>query len=223
MRIIDWPDILVPRDVMVRPPRKTVGSSTSLTQFTQRVPAIRPPFGLTLEFDNLFGDEVLAYRALLASFEGEANAVRVPLFDLWYRASDAAIGAGLASHSDGSEFADGARYLTADLDGVTVTGTQGDRTITADFGSYGQLLQGGLYFGLGDHPYIAQAVWWEGSVATIRCSPTLRQSYTAAELRLKPVMIARLTDDDAGQHMLRRARWTAPVLDLVETFDVFAA
>ena len=60
MRIFDWPATLTPRNVMVKPPRKTVGLTTSLSQFTQASPAIRPPFGLTLEFDKLFGSEVLA-------------------------------------------------------------------------------------------------------------------------------------------------------------------
>ena len=32
--------------------------------------------------------------------------------------------------------------------------------------------------------YIAQAVWWEGSVATIRCSPTLRTAYVDEPLKL---------------------------------------
>lgn len=220
MEIFEWPAVLCPRNVMVKPPRKTLGNSSSITEFTQVIPAIRPPFGLRLEFGNLFGDKMVAYRALLASLEGRANAVRVPLFDLWYRATDAQIGAGSVPHSDGTSFSDGAEYLTSDLQGVTVTGVQGQRNITADFGDYGQLLQGGLYFGLGDHPYIAQAVWWDGSVATIRCSPTLRVDYTDEPLRLKPVMIARLPDDDTGQHLMQRGRWSAPALDFEESFDV---
>ena len=217
MRIFDWPGNLVPSNVMVRPPRKTVGNK-SLSEFMQVAPAIRPPFGLTLEFDGLFGDEVLAYRALLASLEGRANAVRVPLFDLWFAARDRAIGAGLASHSDGAAFSDGALYLTDDLSGVTVSGVQGQRNITVDFDAYGQMIQGGLYFGLGDRPYIAQGVWWDGNVATIRCSPTLRETYVNEPLRLRPVMIGRLTDDDGGQHMLRRGRWTQVSIDFEEDF-----
>lgn len=217
--IFDWPANLVPTNVALRPPRKTAGLTTSLSEATQAVPVIRPPFGLTLEFGNLFAEEVLAYRALLASLEGRTNTVRVPVFDLWYRARNREIGAGRASHSDGTAFSDGALYLTDDLDGVTITGVQGQRNITVDFGSYGQVLQGGLYFGLADHPYIATQVFWEGSVATIRCSPTLRRHYSAEPLRLRPAMIARLTDDDAGELMLKRGRWGSPTLDFTEAFD----
>lgn len=217
--IFDWPAILVPDNVTVRPPRKTAGLTTSLSEFTQAVPVIRPPFGLVLEFGNLFGAEVLAWRALLASLEGRANMVRVPLFDLWLRATDAQIGAGAVTHSDGTSFSDGALYVTDDLAGVTVTGVQGQRTIMVDFGDYGQVLQGGLYFGIGEHPYIAQAVWWEGSVATIRCSPTLRTAYDAVPLKLRPTMIAGQPSDDGGDLKLMRARYGAPVLELLERFD----
>ena len=219
MMPINWPANLVPTDITILPPRKTAGLSTSLSELTQAVPVIRPPFGLVLEFGNLFGDEVLAYRALLASLEGRANTVRVPLFDMWFAATDAQIHAGSVSHSDGTAFSDGALYHTGDVAGVTVTGVQGQRVITVDFGAYGQLLQGGLYFGIDDHPYIAQGVSWTGSVAKISCSPTLRTDYAAARVKLRPTMIARLTDDDGGQHKLRRGRWTAPVMELTEAFD----
>lgn len=219
MSSFDWPATLVPTNVEVLPPRETVGLNTSLSGFTQAVPAIRPPFGLRLEFSNLFGDEVLAYRALLGLFEGRANTARVPLFDLWYAASDAQLHVSRTTHSDGTSFSDGTRYLVDDLSGVLVTGEQGDRTIYADFGDYGPLLQAGLYFGVGDHPYLATGVWWTGTVAKIRCTPTLRTAYSAAPLRLKPVMIAGLPTDDAGQLMLQKARYGAPALDLVERFD----
>lgn len=216
---IDWPANLCPANVLVRPPRKTQGLTTSLSQFTQRIPSIRPPFGLTIEFGALFGDKVLAYRALLASLEGRANTVRVPLFDFWFRASDAEMGAGFVPHDDGSPFSDGSLYATGDIEGVTASGVQGQRTLTVDFGAYGQLLQGGMYFGLRDHPYIAQTVAWAGAVATIHCSPSLRTAYTAEPLRTRPTMIAGLIEDDGGEHMLRRGRWTQPTLDFEERFD----
>jgi hypothetical protein len=216
--IFDWPASLVPSNVSIRPPRRTVGLNSSLSNFTQATPAIRPPFGLLLEFDAIFGSEVLAWRAMEALFEGRTNRCRVPLFDLWFRASDAAIAAGAVTHSDGTAFSDGALYLTNDLDGVTVTGAQGDRTITADFGSYGEVLQGGLYFGLAEHPYIARRVWWEGSVATIECAPTLRTSYAEEPLKLRPTMIAGLLDDDGANLMLRRGRFGGPSLALEERF-----
>lgn len=219
MTIFEWPTSLVPHNISIRPPRKTLGLATSLTEFTQAVPAIRAPFGITMEFDALFGDDVLAYRSLLALLEGRANAVRVPLFDMWFAASEAEIVGGLVGHSDGTSFSDGAYYLTDDLSGVLVTAVQGARYITADFSAYGQILKAGHYFGLGDHPYIASGVTWTGSVARIRCSPTLRQDYTAQALRLRPVMVGRLTGDDVGEHMLKSMRSTTPTLDFVETFD----
>lgn len=217
--IFDWPGNLIPLDVLIATPRKTVGMTTSLTEITQVVPAIRPPFGLTMVFDALTGDEVLAWRALLGALEGRAGVVRVPLFDLWLAARNAAIGAGLAPHSDGSEFSDGAMYLTGDLSGVTVTGVQGQRHVTADFGEYGQILQAGQFFGLGDRPYLCTGISWAGNVARMRTTPTLRDDVTDQPLRLRPVMLARLTDDDSGQTMLERMRWMRPQIEFTEVFD----
>lgn len=221
--IIDWPATLVPLNVTIRPPRKTAGLSTSLSQFTQAVPVIRPPFGLTLEFDTLLEGEIKAYRALLGRLEGRANLVRVPVFDLWLRATDAQIKAGVVPHGDGTFFSDGTGYATNDLVGVTVTGVQGNRWISADFGGYGRLLEAGLYFGLGDHLYLATGVKWTGNVASIRCTPTLRDDYTNQPLRLKPVMIGRLPDDDNGELQLKRLRYGAPSIDFVEDFEALYA
>lgn len=215
----EWPDTLCPANVDILPPHDTWGDNTSLSGKGQVVPVIRPPFRMTLEFGLLHGPKAIAYRALLSRFEGRANAVRISLFDVWYRATDVEIGGGSVSHSDGTAFSDGTLYLTDDLEAVTVTGVQGQRVITADFGSYGQLLQAGLYFGLGDNPYIAQEVSWEGSVATIRCSPTLRFAYDDEPLLLKPKMIAKLETDRTGRLNLRRGRHGGPTLDLVEHFE----
>jgi hypothetical protein len=222
--IFDWPASLVPTDISIRAPSKTVGLTTSVNESAQAVPSIRPPFKMTLEFETLFGAEILAWRAMIASLEGRANRLRIPLFDMWFAAKDRQIGAGRVSHSDGTGFSDGTLYATSDIEGVTVTGVQGQRNITADFSGYADgdldaLMQGGLYFGLHDQPYIATAVTWAGSVATIRCSPTLRFDYDAQPLRLRPVMIAGLADDEGGELMLKRGRWGGPTLELVERFD----
>jgi hypothetical protein len=223
MSTFDWPATLVPRNIQILPPRATQGLSTSLTQFTQAQAAIRPPFTVTMEFDELFGRDILAWRAFLALLEGRANTARLPLFDLWQQASDAAIGAGTTGFSDGSLFSDGAGLSTPDLVGVTVTGVQGQRNITVDFGLYGQVIEAGQYFGIGDQPYIASGVWWTGSVAKIRCSPTLRQAYTAAPLRLKPRMIGRLATDDGGALMLKDLRHGAPSITFNEDFAAVSA
>lgn len=222
--IFDWPANLIPTDISIRPPAKTVGLTTSVNESVQAVPSIRPPFRVTLDFETLFGAEILAWRALTGSLEGRANRVRIPLFDMWFAVKDRRLGAGLVPHSDGAPFADGSLYATSDLEGVTVTGEQGTRHVTADFGDYAAadrdaLLQGGLYFGLHDQPYLATSVVWEESVATIRCSPTLRFNYVDQPLRLRPMMIAGLVDDEGGELTLRRGRWGGPSLELVERFD----
>lgn len=216
--IFDWPETLIPQDIAILPPRKTAGLSTSLSGFNQAVPIVRPPFGMKLWFGNLFGDEVKAWRAMMGLFEGRTNSVRIPLFDLWFRANDAAIGAGRVTHSDGTSFSDGAQYLTDDLVGIVANGAQGDRSIEVDFGAYGELIEAGLYFGLGEHPYIARRVSWSGSKATIETTPTLRTTYVDEAVKLRPTIIVGLVDDDQGELALKTGRYGAPSLELVERF-----
>lgn len=223
MATFDWPATLVPKNIEILPPRATQGLTSSLNRFVQAVPAIRPPFTVTLVFAELTGREVLAWRAFFGLLEGRANTARLPLFDLWLRASDVAIGAGLATHSDGTPFSDGALYATSDIAGVTVTGVQGQRNITADFAAYGQVLEPGQYFGLGDEPYLCTGIAWTGTVATIRCTPTLRRAYTAQPLRLRPTMIGRLTSDDGGALMLEQLRHGAPTVVFQEDFAELGA
>ncbi|WP_432769814.1 MAG: hypothetical protein HEQ22_03440 [Sphingopyxis sp.] len=222
--IFDWPASLVPTDILIQPPSKTVGMTTSVNESVQVVPSIRPPFRMTLEFETLFGPQVLAWRALIGSLEGRANRLRIPLFDLWFAAKDRQLALGLVPHSDGTGFSDGTLYASNDIEGVKVTAVQGQRNIDADFSGYGAgpldaLLQAGLYFGLHDQPYLAQRVFWNGSIATIRTNPTMRHDYAEQPLKLRPVMIAGLVNDEGGDLKLTRGRWGGPSLELVERFD----
>lgn len=215
---IEWPSVLQPRNINIRPPRQTKSLTKSLTNFEQVQPVIRPPWSVRLGFGTLEGEKVLAYRALLAACEGRSNLVRLPVFDLNFWATAAEIAAGSVGHGDGSSFSDGALYVTDDLSGVTATGAQGEKEIVVDFGSYGQLLKAGHYFGIGNDLHIATGVWWTGNVATIRFTSSLRRNHTAAQFRLRPYLIARLADDDVGEHDLEYGRWTAPVLEFQEAF-----
>lgn len=222
--IFDWPANLIPTDITIHAPHDTAGLTTSVNGAVQAKPVIRPPFKVTLEFETLFGAEVLAWRAIIGSLEGRSNRLRIPLFDLWFAAKKRQIAAGRVPHWDGTGFSDGTLYSTDDLEGVTVTAVQGQRNITADFAGYAgadlnALLQAGLYFGLHDQPYLATQVFWDGSVATIRTNPTMRHAYADQELRLRPVMIAGLVDDKGGTLTLKRGRWGGPSLELEERFD----
>jgi hypothetical protein len=80
------------------------------------------------------------------------------------------------------------------------------------------VLQAGCYFGLGDHPYIVTGITWAASVATIRCSPTLRRDYVA-EPWLRPTMIGRLPDDDNGALTFEALRYGTPSIEFTEAFD----
>lgn len=215
MTIVDWPLSLIPLNIAIRPPRKTASMNESLTGFTQAVPVIRPPFGVTVEFDAIEGDDVLTWRALVGALEGRGNVLRLPLFDHWFNDPAAALGF-RTSFADGSFFSDGSAFVISDIVGVVASGTQGDRTLSIDFGPYGRALQAGFYFGLGEEPYLATSVTWAGTVATVRITPSLRRTAPSVAVRLRPTLLCQLKDDDSGELLLRNLRWSTPALDLVE-------
>jgi hypothetical protein len=126
---------------------------------------------------------------------------------------------GFASHSDGSPFSDYSRYAQDDISEVFFSGAQGEREIEIDFGSYGEAIEAGQYFGLDNHFYMARRVWWAGSVATINITSTLRKTYVDAVVRLHPWMICGLSTDMVGEHPLEYGQWTAPELLLEEQFN----
>jgi hypothetical protein len=218
MELIEWPSALQPRNINIRPPSQTKSLTKTLTNFEQVQPVIRPPWRVSLSFATLVGDKVLAYRALLAACEGRTNPIRLPIFDLHHWASDFQIGVGGASHSDTALFSDLTAYDVTDLSGVVVNGIQGEKQISVDFGEYGAVLMAGQYFGVADDLHIATGVWWAGTVATIKFTSSLRRDHVNAPLRLRPYLIARLADDNTGEHDLAYGRWTEPALELEEVF-----
>lgn len=219
MATFEWPTNILPRMINIKPPRDTKSASNSLTNFEQIVPVIRPPWRVELKFPTLATREkVLSYRVLLAKFEGRANTVRMPLFDFY--SAGVAFGEGLVPHSDGTPFSDGSMYSTPDAVGVTVTAVQGARNIEVDFGDYGEIIEAGQYFGIDDDFYMCRGIWWDGSVATIESTPTMRKLYDGARFRTKPYLVCRLTDDDTGEHPLELGMYTDPTLSLIEAFNV---
>lgn len=222
--IVEWPRGLAPRVIDLRLVNQTRSAGESLTGFEQVASSITTRWAFTLEFNNLKRHFIPAYRAMVASLEGRANALRVPVFDPQFWPADALLGIALSPHSDDTPFSDGGEYLTDDIDGITATGLRGTKQMNIDFGSYGQIMSGGLYFGIEDEAYLATSVQWAGSVATINFQPGLRQDHTNAKVRLRPRLIMRLVDDRGGEMPLERGIIGAPTLDLIEVLpDELAA
>jgi hypothetical protein len=215
--IISWAHKkLAPRAVNLRIINRTRSAGESITGFEQVAPTMAARWGFSLEFNNLKRQVIPAYRVMLAKLRGRENVLRVPVFDRHFWPADELLGLVAVGHSDGTDFSDGAEYTTEDISGVTASGTKGDTEIQVDFGSYGQIFDGGLYFGVNDETYLATGVTWLGSVATIEFEPSLRQDHTDATFRLRPWLIMRLADDEQGSAMFERALIGAPSLELVE-------
>lgn len=214
--IIEWPTGLSPRIINLRLINKTRSAGESLTGFEQVAGSLATRWAFSLEFNNLKRHLIPAFRAMVASLEGRANALRVPVFDPQFWPQDVLLGLISVGHSDGTDFSDGAEYVTTDVGGITVTGLKGTKVLTVDFGDYGQIFDGGLYFGVEDETYLATAVSWSGSVATIKFQPALRQDHTAAQFRIRPRLLMRLADDQGGELALERGIIGAPSLELVE-------
>lgn len=215
--IIDWAHpALAPRIIDLRLINKTRSAGESITGFEQVLYGVTQRWAFSLEFNYLKLSMVPAYRAMIASLEGRANALRVPVFDRQFWPSDAVLGIASATHSDGSAFSDETEYLTSDIEGITVSGGIGAKEITVDFGSYGEVFEAGLYFGIEDETYLATSVVWDGSEATINFQPGLRQTHVGSTFRLRPRLIMRLANDESGAHPLELGRATRPTLELVE-------
>jgi hypothetical protein len=215
--IIDWPSRrLAPRIINLQLINQTRSAGESLTGFEQVAASLSTRWAFQLDFANLKRQFIPAYRAMVASLRGRENVLRVPVFDPQFWPSDAVLGIATVPHSDGSPFGDGSEYLAEDVDGITATGLKGATLLTVDFGSYGPVFDGGLYFGVENEAYLAASVQWAGSVATIRFEPSLRQDHTAARFRLRPVLLMRLAQDDGGSLALERGIIGAPSLQLVE-------
>ena len=82
-----------------------------------------------------------------------------------------------------------------------------------------ELLQAGLFIGLGEYPNLARRVWWDGSVARIECARTMMFDLVDEPLKLRPTMLASLTSDDGANLELTRARYGSPTLELLERID----
>ncbi len=214
--IIEWPKGLSPRIINLRLINKTRSAGESLTGFEQVATSLSTRWAFSLEFNNLKRHLIPSYRAMIASLEGRANALRVPVFDPQFWPSDAEIGIASVPHSDGTPFSDDAEYLTTDVSGITAAGLKGVKEISVDFGIYGPIFDGGLYFGLDDETYLATSVLWTGNVATIRFQPGLRQDHTAATFRLRPRLLMRLGDDQGGELALERGIIGSPSLEMQE-------
>lgn len=214
--IIEWPTGLSPLIINLRLINKTRSAGESITGFEQVASSLATRWAFSLEFNNLKRHLIPSYRAMVASLEGRANVLRVPVFDPQFWPSDAEIGIASVPHSDGTPLSDGAEYLTNDVEGITATGLQGSKVLEVDFGEYGPIFSGGLYFGVEDETYLATSVLWVGSVATIRFQPGLRKDHTDGRFRLRPRLTMRLMDDEGGELALERGIKGAPSLELVE-------
>lgn len=217
MSLMEWPATLDPAIITVIPPGEVLSTGKALSGSTQEVPARRPPFGVTLDFSNLFDSQVLAWRAMAAHLAARGR-VRVPLFDA-LEPSDAQIGAATSLHSDGTPFSDGTPYARTDIAGVTASVAAGMRNASIDFGDYGPILKAGQYFNLGDDPHIAKAVFYEGSVASIQFESAAKRTHSNVVVSLRASMIAKLADGQTGAIALDYGRYGAPQIELVEALD----
>lgn len=215
--IVEWPSVrLAPRIYDLHLANQTRSAGESINGFEQVAESITARWRCSIEFPILRPSAVPAWRAMIAKLRGRANVLRVPVWDRRFWPSDAAIGFGSAPHSDGSEFSDGTEYTSTDVEGITATGLRGVKSLTVDFGSYGQLMDGGLYFGINDETYLATGVEWDGTEAAITFEPGLRQDHTAGTFRLRPFLLMRLADDEQGRLALTRGIIGQPTLELVE-------
>lgn len=217
MSVIEWPHPdLAPRVIDMHCSNPTRSAGESITGFEQVAEAITQRWLLSLDFNNLKRHTVLPYRAMIGALRGRANAIRVPMFDAQFWPGAEELYLGTVPFSDGTPFGDGTEFATSDISGVVASCSLGEKSVTIDFGSYGQVLQPGQYFGLGAEGYLVTSIFWSGNVATILFEPGARRDYVAAAVTLRPTLVMRKVADDGGRHALEWGLQTSPRLDLEE-------
>lgn len=217
-----WPERLSPRVVTMQLIGQSRSLSTSISGVRQVASAVAQRWRLTLDFNTLKREEVLAFRSLIAQFEGRLNYCRVPVWDK--RLESPTILGSLSNgvpyegspHSDNTEFSDGSIYVSSSVALDSVSAQSGSRQFDADLSDIGDVLVSGHYVGIGDHVYMVTSVDYNGEESTLSVMPSLRQTYTDADLTMRPTLICRLTDDSIGDLPLDMGLRGSPSLDLEE-------
>lgn len=219
--IFDWPHpALSPRITDLRLINRTRSAGESITGFEQVAYGVTQRWALSLEFNNLKREAILPYRALLASLQGRANAVRVPIRDEWLWPADDAIGImNVPSRSDPWRMVDDGEAVE-DV-AAFISGSTGGKSATVDFSAVNEpelAIYPGMYFGAGDdlHIIALDGLSWSGSTATITFEPGFRRAREGSPFRLRPTLTCRLATDETGRHPMEHGRKTSPSLELVE-------
>lgn len=219
MTEVTWPTGLSPRIITMQLINQTRSMNQSLSGIQQVNSSLAQRWRLTLDFNTLRRAEVLSYRAMMASLEGRANTIRVPVWDK--RLEPAFITGSLAggntavsvSHSDGTYHSDKTGYSTSG--GVSgVSGVKSSSTLSADLSSLGHWLKPGHYIGVDGDVYIVVSVDTDGDELTVQ--PRLRQTYTSGNLTLRPSLHCRLSGDEIGDLPLDLGLRGSPSLEFVE-------
>ena len=214
MTEITYPKGLSPRVIDIQ----LIGSTRSLTRsingFVQLASASTKHWMVTYEFANLKKPEVQVFRAFVARMEGRLNYTNLPIWDKELGSDFVGL---TTSHSDDTLFSDDSSYTSDGIINEVVTGTLGVKQLTVDFSELPGALKEGQYFGIEQQLYLCTEIISDVSnILTFRFEPSLRKSYTSADLRLCPVLQVRLSTDETGQLPLDLGITGAPVLSFEE-------
>lgn len=163
-------------------------------------------------------DPVLAFRAIGALLEGRQSAILVPLCRGYQPTADASL-FDAVPHDDESLFSDGSGYVG----GGTLVTLAADAAVRATqvgiVQHYGEQIQPGQHFSIGDRLYRVRSVTTTGEgAATITFRPTLRGAASAGtELNFDdPICRMKLLDDAQMDLDLQMRRVGRPTVSFIE-------
>lgn len=214
MALVTLPETLNAKITSLRLFSRSSSSQKSINGFEQTGSTVSQRWKIRLEFNNLKKDEVLQYRAMIAELEGRVNNLIIPVKDprLWVDLTSDSSG-----FSDSASFSDLGQFENSDVTNISLSGEQGMKSVTIQLGDYQSLFKPGMYFGVDNELYICtQLTAPVGDNQTMTFQPSLRRDYSNATFRLRPVLLAKLIDDESGEHPLDMGLITAPVIELEE-------
>ena len=226
MRIITWPDILVPRDIefFLAPRTKTGGPA--LNGFTQVVGPPNDIWRAEFTFPPQQQDGVRLYRALQADMAGRLVGAWLKVWDRfgWDYATAYGVTQPTADipFSDTALFSDGSGFAPPKLRvPLDVAGSQYDVEVTLDSTQLVGAVPSGVYVSIGGwlHQVIAAGAASGGQVV-MRIRPGLREDFAVGtEVDFEPRVLVRFASDETGRLPLNFGRWGEPTIQVEEVMN----
>lgn len=225
---IGWPAILAPRTASWMLENASRSGGASITGAEQVTASASSRWRASMTIPLVREEWILSFRALVASLDGRAGEVEVPMFDVFTprdingRRLSPIGGAPFGDLDGGLLLHDTSALGQTEYTHATLAANAALRAtgITLTASPNWTVPRPGQYFGIGARLYIARDVYRanDGDAWTVDFRPGLRAAALAGARVIvdRPVCTMRLASDDTGALDLEFARYGQATLEMVE-------